>query len=126
MDMHPDWEGLIVEDEFDSMRVVADLLTMHGIKVHVARNGAECIQMLARIKPTFIIMDLAMPGQDGWATLREIRANAELASVPVAATTAYDSALVARNVLEAGFNAYFPKPIDISTFMDDLSKLIQQ
>ncbi|MBI5958193.1 MAG: response regulator [Chloroflexi bacterium] len=118
------WQVLIVEDEQDSVQVVSQILLHYGVTVHVARNGFECLDTLQKLIPTLIITDLAMPGLDGWQTLMEIRANAKTAHIPVVAITAYHSANVAQNAIEAGFDAYFPKPFEPTTFMESLARLV--
>jgi CheY-like chemotaxis protein len=61
---------------------------------------------------------------DGWQTLASIRANPALATIPVVAITAYHSYNVAEDARRAGFDAYFPKPLNISTFMNNLEQII--
>ena len=72
-----------------------------------------------------IIMDLAMPEMDGWETLMEIRANPATAHIPVVAITAYHSANVAQDAVQAGFDAYFPKPPDAISFVDKLTEVMR-
>ncbi len=117
------WHVLVVEDERDSAQVVSEILTHNGIRVDVARNGYECLDMLQEFEPTLIVMDLAMPEMDGWQTLMEIRANPTTAHIPVVAVTAYHSANVAQDALHAGFNAYFSKPLHPVRFMEAIVKL---
>ncbi len=118
------WQVLVVEDEHDSAQVVSQILLFYGAQVHVARNGFECLEVLRHLTPTLIITDLAMPGMDGWQTLGQIRADPATANIPVVAVTAYHSANVAQGALEAGFDAYFPKPLEPTSFMDGLRHLI--
>ena len=119
------WRILVVEDEFDSIQMVSKILNHSGAEVHVAHNGYECIQMLETFTPTFIIMDLALPEMDGWETLEKIRENEQTAHIPVAAITAYHSVNVEEDAHDAGFNAYFPKPLDTINIVDSLSHLIE-
>jgi CheY-like chemotaxis protein len=69
-------------------------------------------------------MDLALPELDGWATLQQMRADPRTRDLPVVAITAYHSGKVANDALEAGFNAYFSKPLDPSTFVDRLTSIV--
>ena len=119
-----DWAVLVVEDEHDSVQVISEILLHYGIQVYTARNGYECLEMLQEFEPTLIVMDLAMPELDGWQTLMEIRANPDTAHIPVVAVTAYHSANVAQDALHAGFNAYFPKPLHPTQFVEDIVELI--
>jgi len=118
------WQVLIVEDEDDSLQMVSKILDHHGVQIHIARNGQECINMLKQIDATLVIMDLAMPEKDGWETLMEIRAKPETAHIPVVAITAYHSANVAQDAIQAGFDAYFPKPPDALSFVDQLAEIV--
>ncbi|NDJ53600.1 MAG: response regulator [Chloroflexi bacterium] len=119
-----DWHILLVEDELDSVQVVSTILTFHGIDVTVARDGLECLDALDTFTPTAIIMDLSMPNLDGWATLAQIRDDATISDLPVIAITAYHSANVAQDAMTAGFDAYFPKPVDAGSFVDKLQGII--
>jgi CheY-like chemotaxis protein len=119
------WTILVVEDEFDSVQVVSKILTFHGATVQVARNGLECLQMLAEFQPTLILTDLAMPEMDGWRTLAAIRADPTTRHIPVVALTAYHSADVAAEAMDAGFDAYFAKPVNPNTLMTRLTELIE-
>lgn len=119
------WRILVVEDEFDSIQMVSKILTHHGAEVHVAHNGHECLTMLQTIQPTFIIMDLALPEMDGWETLAKIRSDEKTAHLPVIAITAYHSVNVEEDAREAGFNAYFPKPLNTKSIVDRLAEVIK-
>lgn len=120
------WDILVVEDDEDSLRVVEEALQLyHGdVQVRVAANGKECLALLDSFKPTLVIMDLALPELDGWKALAAIRANPVTADLPVVAITAYHSANVYEDALNAGFSAYFAKPIDVFSFGESLSALI--
>lgn len=119
-----DWRVLVVEDEEDSIQVVSQILQHSGCDVLVARNGRECLEMLQTFDPTLIIMDLALPEMDGWQTLAEIRGNPDYADLIVVAVTAYHSVNVAEDALAAGFNAYYPKPIAVASFVEELAALL--
>lgn len=120
-----EWRVLVVEDEFDSIKMVSKILEHHGAEVHIAHNGRECIAMLDEVDPTFVIMDLALPEMDGWETLVKMRSNPETAHIPVAAITAYHSVNVAEDAEQAGFDAYFPKPLDTRSIIQKLGELVK-
>jgi CheY-like chemotaxis protein len=115
---------LIVEDEFDSLQMISKVLTHHGLTIHVAHNGRECLEMLRHIEPSLVVTDLAMPEMDGWEMLVEMRSNPNTAHIPVVAITAYHSQNVADDVVRAGFDAYFPKPVNPKTFVENLSRIM--
>jgi len=119
------WDVLVVEDEFDSLQVASKVLQHRGIRVHTARSGDECFEILKALSPTLIVTDLAMPDVDGWAVLVAVRANPATSHIPVVAVTAYDSTNVSYNAARAGFDGYFPKPISALTFVDQLIAIVQ-
>jgi CheY-like chemotaxis protein len=118
------WRILVVEDEFDSAQMVSKILSFHGIEVNIAHNGSECLELLNHLEPTMVITDLAMPDMDGWETLAAIRSNPKTQHIPVVAITAYHSVDVAEEALDAGFDAYFSKPINPRTFVEHLARVI--
>ena len=69
-------------------------------------------------------MDLALPEMDGWETLSKIRENERTAHLKVVAITAYHSVNVEEDAHHAGFDAYFPKPLNINSIMDHLDELV--
>jgi len=104
--------------------MVSKILTYHGIEVRIAHDGGECLALLETFEPTLIVTDLAMPVMDGWQTLDAIRSNPQTAHIPVVAITAYYSVDVAEEALHAGFDAYYAKPLDPRSFVQDLAKLV--
>lgn len=118
------WHVLVVEDEQDSIRMVSDMLRHRGAQVNVANNGAQALEHVKEFTPTIIVMDLAMPELDGWQTLYALRNDPNTANIPVVAITAYHSANVAHDAHDAGFDGYFPKPLDAATFVDQLADVI--
>jgi CheY-like chemotaxis protein len=120
-----EWNALVVEDELDSMELVCGVLEYHGIRSVSAYNAREALEILKTVTPTVIIIDLHLPGMDGWTLLREIQQKEHLSSIPRVAMTAYHSIEVSRETLDAGFNAYFAKPIETRTFVDDLIHVVQ-
>lgn len=118
------WKIIVVEDTYDDQQLISRVLEYHGIEVMLAKNGHECLELLRKVEPTLILTDLAMPGKDGWQTLVAIRSNLETAHIPVIAITAYHSVDVAEDAINAGFDGYFPKPINPQTFVNRLAEII--
>jgi CheY-like chemotaxis protein len=121
-----EWKVLVVEDTDDDLAMVSKILGFHGIQVYVARDGAQCMDMLYDVQPDLVIMDLAMPGMDGWQTLAAIRADARFAGLPVVAATAYYNTDMGDEAHNAGFDAYFQKPLNPRSLVQHLSGLIRQ
>jgi CheY-like chemotaxis protein len=119
-----EWSVLIVEDQEDTVQHASQIFEYYGSDVHIACNGKECLERLQTLRPTFVIMDLAMPEMDGWQTLNAIRSQPETADLLVVAFTAYHSPNVAEDALAAGFDAYFAKPLKAATLVQELQKLL--
>jgi CheY-like chemotaxis protein len=114
------WNVLVVEDEADSMELVQGLLHHYGIHSIGATSGEEALRLLETETPTLIIIDLALPGIDGWGLLKALKSNRALSKVPRVAITAYHTAEVANQAIERGFDAYFSKPLDATSFVREL------
>ena len=120
-----DWNVLVVEDEEDAQEVVRMILQGCGAQVAVASSAEEALKLLSEPPtPTVAVIDLALPSMNGWELLSTIRASPELSGIPAVAVTAYHSILVAQEAIQAGFAAYFPKPINSVTFAEDLAKAV--
>jgi len=119
-----DWKVLVVEDEDDSMAMVRELLEYHGIHSAGAPTAEDALQLVKKMTPTLIVIDLALPGMDGWSLLAAIRRDQALIEVPCVAITAYHSAEVAVEAVEAGFDAYFAKPLDATSFVRELVGIV--
>jgi CheY-like chemotaxis protein len=100
---------LIVEDNQDSRELLADYLSATGYQIEVAENGKVGLDKLkAGLRPTLVLLDLTMPVMDGWQMHAEMKADPELASVPVIIVSAVDSLS-----LPKGVQGMLPKPIEI-------------
>jgi CheY-like chemotaxis protein len=119
-----DWHVLIVEDEFDSRELVQAIFEYHGIGCVAATTAEEALDILENVVPTLIIIDLALPGMDGWSLLKAVRQMPELEGVPCVAITAYHSFETADRAIEEGFDAYFPKPIEATAFVRELEYIV--
>ncbi len=116
---------IVVEDEADSMELVQGLLSYHGISNMGASTAEEALKLLQTTMPVLIIIDLSLPGMNGWSLLNEIRKNKKLANIPCVAITAYHTAELAHEAIEAGFDAYFAKPLDATSFVRELVGIIE-
>ena len=119
-----DWKVLVVEDEVDSMELVQELFHHYGINSIGASSGEEALHILETETPTLIIIDLALPGIDGWGLLGALKNKRALSNIPRVAITAYHTAEVANQAIEKGFDAYFSKPLDATSFVRELQGII--
>ncbi|HVF57937.1 MAG TPA: response regulator [Pyrinomonadaceae bacterium] len=103
---------LVVDDVSDNLILISLSLQDMGYRVLTAGNGQDALSVAQLARPDLILMDIAMPQQDGLAATRRIREDVELQSVPVVALTAFDTEGFRQAAFDAGFNGYLTKPID--------------
>ena len=101
---------LVVEDTEDNRQIIRDLLTNAGYDIVEAVTGEEGVAMAAKHRPDLILMDMQLPVLDGYEATRRIKANPELATIPVIAVTSYALTGDEAKTREAGCNAYVAKP----------------
>lgn len=119
------WRVLVVEDEDDSMELVQGLLTHYGIQCEGVQTGEEALQILEQTTFTLILLDLALPGVDGWGVLKAVRSSKSMSNVPCVAMTAFHTPELADQAIKAGFDAYFPKPLDATSFVRELQAIVE-
>jgi two-component system cell cycle response regulator DivK len=110
---------LIVEDSPDNMKLFRTLLTMRGHEVVGLSGGDGLLDTIAREQPALVLMDIQLPGKDGFELLHEIRAS-EHRALRVLALTAHAMSGDRERALEAGFDGYITKPIDIRNFPEQV------
>jgi two-component system cell cycle response regulator DivK len=108
---------LIVEDSPDNMKLFRTLLTLKGHEVTGLPGGEGLLDTIGRTEPELILMDIQLPGKDGYALLAEVRGSAH-ADLRVLALTAHAMSGDRERALQAGFDGYITKPIDIRSFPD--------
>jgi CheY-like chemotaxis protein len=115
---------LVVDDMSDNIILISLSLQDMGYRVVTATNGADALNVAKLARPDLILMDIAMPQQDGLAATRRIREEAELRSVPVIALTAFDTDGFRQAAFVVGFNGYLTKPIDFDRLRSLMAKLL--
>ena len=115
---------LIVEDNLLNLELATDLLAAEGYSIRQARTGEEGLSLARAEPPAIILMDLRMPGIDGYAALRSLRADPRTAHIPVVALTAQAMNGDKEAVLAAGFDGYISKPIDTRTFGQTVARVL--
>ncbi len=117
---------LVVEDQEDNRRILRDLLVSAGFEPIEACSGEEGVALAESHHPGLILMDLQLPGMDGYEATRRIKAHPMLHHVPVIAVTAY--ALCGDDVkaLEAGCDAYVTKPFSPRALLAKIRSYLSQ
>ncbi len=116
---------LLVEDNPDNFELVRFLLEHAGYQVLEAHDGQKGLDLARRELPDLVVMDLSLPGVDGWTAARELKADPKTASIPLLALTAHTLPGDRNRALESGFNGYISKPINIKSFADDIAQVLQ-
>jgi two-component system cell cycle response regulator DivK len=112
---------LIVEDSPDNMKLFRTLLTLRGHEVVGLSGGDGMLETIAREQPALVLMDIQLPGKDGFALLSEIRGS-PYAGLGVLALTAHAMQGDRERALKAGFDGYITKPIDIRSFPEQVQR----
>jgi CheY-like chemotaxis protein len=115
---------LVVEDNPMNLELVRDVLTSASMKVVEARTAQEGLTAAFEIKPDLILLDIRLPGMDGYAVLEQLRSNSATAAIPVVALTAQAMVGDREQALAAGFSEYIAKPIDTRTLAAQVSALM--
>jgi two-component system cell cycle response regulator DivK len=102
----------VIEDQEDNRRILRDLLTSVSYEVIEAETGESGVTLAERAHPSLILMDIQLPGIDGYEATRRIKANPALRHVPIIAVTSYALSGDDVKASEAGCDAYFAKPYD--------------
>jgi CheY-like chemotaxis protein len=126
MNMGEQTRILIVEDDPDGQAVVAHVLEYLRYEIDVAGDVDEALAFLAEHAQDYraAIIDLALPGRDGWELLTEIKAEPATEQLPCIAVTAFHSSKTREDALLAGFTAYFSKPIEATSFARQLEAIV--
>jgi len=107
---------LLVEDNPQNRRLAQFLLKSQGYMVYEATTGEEALELARTHLPDLILMDLQLPGVDGYAVTRRLKEDAATATIPVVAMTAYAMPGDRDKALAAGCDGYITKPIDTRGF----------
>ena len=114
------WQVMIVDDEPDNLEVVAETLEFRGAQVKTALNGKEALKILEGFAANLILTDLSMPVMDGWVMRSHVKGSSNLKHIPILALSAHAISGDQERALEAGFDGYLTKPVNIQTLLDDI------
>jgi len=101
---------LVVEDQEDNRRIMRDLLASAGYEVMEAVTGEEGVAAAETHRPDLILMDIQLPGLDGYEATRQIKANPDLQHIPIIVVTSYALSGDDVKAYEAGCDDYVSKP----------------
>jgi len=109
---------LVVEDNDKNMKLFRDVLQATGYSTLEATTGEQAVELALSQAPALVLMDVQLPGIDGVEALERMRQNERTASIPVLAVTAQAMSGDRERFLEAGFDGYLAKPVDLIELME--------
>jgi two-component system cell cycle response regulator DivK len=115
---------LLADDAPASRELICTILEAAGYSVFEAEDGAEALRVAQAERPDLIILDIQMPLLDGYATLRELRSDRALRSIPVIALTAGAMQGEKERALKAGFDLFLAKPVSLSSLRAEVTRLL--
>jgi two-component system cell cycle response regulator DivK len=117
---------LVVEDNEKNRKLVRDLLTVKGYRVLEVETGEDGVRTAREQRPALVLMDIQLPGIDGIEALRQLRADADTAAIPVVAVTASAMNRDRQTILAAGFDGYQAKPISVRPFLELVREVLDR
>ena len=115
---------LIVEDNELNMKLFRDLLEAHGYQTSGTSNGQEALDLVRKMRPDLVLMDIQLPQVSGLEVTRWIKDDPELRAIPVVAVTAFAMKGDEERIREGGCEAYLSKPISVGKFIETVRRFI--
>ena len=116
---------LVVDDSEANRRLLVDLLTVHGYALRSAHDGASCLAAVAETPPDLILLDVIMPGMDGFAVCRTLREDARYRMLPIVMVTSLDPYQERVKGLDAGADDFLSKPIHAPELLARVRSLLR-
>jgi len=117
---------LVIEDNEKNMKLMRDLLQYEGYEILEADTAEEGLRLAGEYLPALILMDIGLPGMNGFEALKHLRASSATAGIPVIAVTASVMTQDHQKITEAGFDGYQRKPIEIDEFLEAVRGTIER
>lgn len=117
---------LYIEDNEQNLYLITFILKTSGFDVLQARSGEEGIETARDTHPDLILLDIQLPGMDGYEIARRLRVNPELAHTPLVAVTSYAMLGDREKALESGCDGYIEKPINPDTFVQQITHFLSK
>jgi len=106
---------LVVDDNPDNANIIRDYLESRGYPITVAYNGDDALKAFGEVKPALVLLDVMMPGRDGWQVCREMKQHPTLGkSVRIVMVTALDDWVNKRQALQTGADDFVEKPFELT------------
>jgi two-component system, cell cycle response regulator DivK len=114
---------LVVDDDEKNVKLFRDVLRAMGYQTLEAATATDALDLANRHRPALVLMDIRLPDMDGVAALGHLRTNQQTVSIPVLAVTAQAMKGDRERFLEAGFDGYLSKPVDIDELLEVVGRL---
>jgi two-component system, cell cycle response regulator DivK len=115
---------LIIEDNEKNRKLVRDVLQVKGHKTIESETAEQGLKLAVEKSPALILMDIQLPGMDGIAALKQLRANPQTKNIPVIAITASAMTNNRQTMLAEGFDGYQSKPISVKDFLGEIERVL--
>lgn len=116
---------LLIEDNAQNRYLANFLLEARGWEMVHAEDGPTGVALAGQIDPVLILLDIQLPGMDGYAVAKALRSDPKQQAIPIVAVTSYAMAGDRERCLAAGCNGYIEKPIDPQTFAEEVERFIK-
>lgn len=117
---------LIVDDDLKNRKLLRVLLQNSGYETIEAEDGEDGIKLAKEKNPSLILMDIQMPVMDGITAMKILKSEKSMAGIPIIALTSYAMKGDTERFLEAGFDGYISKPIDIHALMKAIDEIMKR
>ena len=115
---------LVVDDDETSLKIARFVLEADGFVVYEATDALSTLEQLKTLNPAIIVMDIQLPGMDGWELTRRLKANVATCHIPIVAITAYAAESDKQGAGRAGFAAYLEKSATTQGLSEILRKYL--
>ena len=115
---------VIVEDNPFNMELVHDILAIKGYEIYEAVDAEQGLEIIARVKPDLVLMDIQLPGMDGIEATRLIKSQESTKNIPVVAVTANAMKGDREEIISQGFDDYISKPIELTALIEKVAEIL--
>lgn len=116
---------LLVEDDPHTCNIFKMVMDYHELNLTIANNAESAFEYLQKHSPDVIVLDIFLPGTDGYQIFNRIRQQSLAPNAAIIATTAYYTEETQNDVMARGFQGYLPKPLDSASLVASLENAIQ-
>ena len=117
---------LVVDDTLDARELYAEYLRIAGLRAEVAEDGYDAVAKATALRPSVIIMDLAMPRMDGWEATRRLKQDPLTRDIPIIALTGHVIERSRERAIEAGADGYLTKPCFPDSLLAEVQRVMKE